>query len=273
MTDKPAVKIEIDAAAKGKWKTLGGSDHDQWNERLSNLVTWALPINQKNTEAVSRAGSATFAGVVDMSPADPIEGMLMSHLVVVNEAALNMYRLAWLNNAEYFKASTRYLQLADKATRTLVMLTEQLGRHRNKGQQQIVVKHVTVNADQAVVTDTVVTGKPAGNAEPSPALLAKASAEAMPRARRDKENLSRWGVSKRNEHQPHAKGTRGSPMRRQVKADRKAMSCACGARLLRLPDAWRTRWRTGRQAKRELPGTAPTRRKQLSFGSSYKSLR
>ena len=180
MTEKPTVKIEIDAVSKGEWKALGGGNRDQWNERLS--ISWhgALPINQKNTEAVSRAGSAAAAGVVDMNPADPIEGMLMSHLVVVNEAALNMYRHAWLNNAEYFEASTRYLQLADKATRTLVMLTERLDQHRGRGQQQIVVKHVTVNADQAVVTDTVVTGKPAGNAEPSLALLAKAAEKAMP---------------------------------------------------------------------------------------------
>ena len=35
------------------------------------------------------------------------------------------------------------------------------------------------------------------------------------------------------------------------------MSCACGARLLRLPDAWRTWWRTGGQAKRELPARRP----------------
>ena len=114
MTEKPTAKIEIDAVSKGEWKALGGGNRDQWNGRLSNLVTWALPINQKNTEAVPRAGSAAAAGVVDMSPADPIEGMLMSHLVVVNEAALNMYRLAWLNNAEYFEASTRYLQLATR---------------------------------------------------------------------------------------------------------------------------------------------------------------
>ena len=181
MTEKLTAKIEIDAVSKGEWKALGGGNRDQWNERLSNLVTWALPINQKNTVAVSRAGSAAAAGVVDMNPADPIEGMLMSHLVVVNEAALNMYRHAWLNNAEYFEASTRYLQLADKATRTLVMLTERLDQHRGRGQQQIVVKHVTVNADQAVVADTVVTGKPAGNAEPSPSLLANAAEKAMPR--------------------------------------------------------------------------------------------
>jgi hypothetical protein len=39
------------------------------------------------------------------------------------------------------------------------MLTERLNHHRGRGQQQIVVKHVTVNADQAVVTDTIVTRK------------------------------------------------------------------------------------------------------------------
>jgi hypothetical protein len=180
MTEKPTVKIEIDAAPRGQWKALGGSDRDQWNDRLSTLVTRALPVNPENVEAVSHVGSAVAAGMVDMKPADPIEGMLMSHLVVVNEAALNMYRLAWLNNAEYFEASTRYLQLADKATRTLAMLTERLDQHRGRGQQQIVVKHVTVNADQAVVTDTVVTGKPAGNTAPSPALLKDAAEKPMP---------------------------------------------------------------------------------------------
>ena len=39
------------------------------------------------------------------------------------------------------------------------MLTERLDQHRGRGQQQIVVKHVTVNADQAMVADNIVTGK------------------------------------------------------------------------------------------------------------------
>ena len=69
----------------------------------------------------------------------------------------------------------------DKATRTVAMLTERLDQHRGRGQQQIIVKHVTVNADQAVVTDTVVTGKPAGNAVSSPhLLLADAPKNPMP---------------------------------------------------------------------------------------------
>ncbi len=40
-----------------------------------------------------------------------------------------------------------------------MMLTERLDHHRNQGKQQIVVQHTTtVNADQAVITDSLVTG-------------------------------------------------------------------------------------------------------------------
>ena len=69
INEKPTVKIEIDAAPKGKWKAIGGSDRDKWNDRLLTLVTRALPVNQKNAETVSHAGSAVMAGVVDLGPA------------------------------------------------------------------------------------------------------------------------------------------------------------------------------------------------------------
>jgi hypothetical protein len=161
-----------------EWKALGGSDRDQWNERLSDLVIGALPVNQTNAEVVSHAGSAVAAGIVDMKPADPIEGMLISQLAVANEAALKLYQLAWLNSG-HFEAHTKYLQLADKATRTVALLTERLDQHRGRGQQQIVVKHVTVNADKALVTDTVVTGKPAVAAS-SAAVLTDATEKPMP---------------------------------------------------------------------------------------------
>ena len=141
ITEKPAVKIEIHAAPKGEWKVLGGSDRDQWNERLSDLVIGALPVNQNNAKAVSHAGSAVAAGIVDMKPADPIEGMLISQLVVANEAALSMYQPSLgCCPDDYFEAHTKYLQLADKASRTVAMLTERLDHHRNQGKQQIVVQ-------------------------------------------------------------------------------------------------------------------------------------
>ena len=51
------------------------------------------------------------------------------------------------------EARCRYLQMAGKAQRTLALLTERLDRHRGAGQQSITVKHVTVNADNAIVGD------------------------------------------------------------------------------------------------------------------------
>jgi hypothetical protein len=90
-----------------------------------------------------------------------------------------MYRRAWQQPSEYFEARTKYLALADKASRTVALLSERIDQHRTRGKQQIIVKHVTVNADQAMVADHVVTGKPASDAA-APALLADAIEKPMP---------------------------------------------------------------------------------------------
>jgi len=137
---------------------------DDWNMRLSNLVAAALQIQQSSNEAVIFASGAICQATMDIAPADPIEGILIAQLMVANEAALSMYRKGWSQPPEYFQARTKYLQLADKAARTVLMLTERLDQHRGRGQQQIAVKHVTVNADQALVTDSVVTGTSSAHA-------------------------------------------------------------------------------------------------------------
>jgi hypothetical protein len=68
MTKKPDVEIKIERAPESQWKALGGDDRHQWNKRLLELVTKALPINQEKTEAISHVGFAVMAGVVDMKP-------------------------------------------------------------------------------------------------------------------------------------------------------------------------------------------------------------
>jgi hypothetical protein len=151
-------KIEIEGAPKGEWKALGGSDHDKWNKRLSLLVLSALPINLSNEKMVSDVGSAVASGRMDMKPVDPIEGVLIAQIVAANEAALEFYRRGWTNTAAgYFDAGTKYLQLADKSSRTVALLTESLDQHRGRGQNQITLKHVSVYSDQEVVTDHILT--------------------------------------------------------------------------------------------------------------------
>jgi hypothetical protein len=115
---------------------------------------------------MTQATVAVASGMFDMKPTDPIEGILISQIIAANQSSLSMYQLAWAQPPECFEARTKYLALADKASRTVMMLTERLDQHRGRGQQQITVKHVTVNADQAVVTDQIVTGKTEGISPP-----------------------------------------------------------------------------------------------------------
>jgi hypothetical protein len=121
--------------------------------------------------------------MIDIAPADPIEGILIAQLMAANEAALCMYRKGWDQPPEYFEARAKYLQLADKAARTVMMLTERLDHHRGRGQQQITVKHITTNnvtADQAIIADGITTRSGPGNVASSPALLEASSIVPMP---------------------------------------------------------------------------------------------
>ena len=138
----------------GSAKDIGGAESEKWNFRQMRLMLSALPgVNAGDKKNAGEVGSAVVSGLMDLKPNDPIEGMLISQIVVAHEAALDMYRRAWSQPAEYFEARCRYLQMADKAQRTVAMLTERLDRHRGAGQQHITVKHVTVNADNAIVGD------------------------------------------------------------------------------------------------------------------------
>src|SRR5262249_27450342 len=154
------LQIAIDPNPKGQRKCVGGAEHDQWNDWLARITAAALPVNQNDDAVATEATAAVFAGMIDLKPADPIEGIIISQLIAAHQASLAMYRRAWALPPEHLEARMKYLTQADKAARTAMMLTEWIDHHRNQGKQQIVVQHTTtVNADQAVITDSVVTGK------------------------------------------------------------------------------------------------------------------
>ena len=106
----------------------------------------------------------TFNGIHSLKPADAIEMALSAQIVTANDAALELYRRAWLPN-QTLEVRAKYLALADKAARTVAALSDALHRRRGGGQQQIIVKHVTVTAEQAVVADQIVTGRSGGGDE------------------------------------------------------------------------------------------------------------
>jgi hypothetical protein len=147
-------------------KALGGGDCDQWNSRISCRLFAAMPgINLDNA---TEAGRAIATGLLDINSTDPIEGMLAAQIIAAHEASMHLRQLAWLPE-QSFEAATKFLELAEKAARTVGILSERLDQHRGRSQQQIIVKHVTVNADQALVADTITAdrGRYRGSARPT----------------------------------------------------------------------------------------------------------
>ena len=137
-------------------KALGGGDYDQWNKRISCRLFAAMPgINMDNG---TEAGRAIATGLLDINSTDPIEGMLAAQIIAAHEASMHLRQLAWVPE-QGFEAATKFLELAEKAARTVGILSERLDQHRGRSQQQIIVKHVTVNADQALVADTITAGR------------------------------------------------------------------------------------------------------------------
>jgi hypothetical protein len=136
-------------------KALGGGDCGQWNSRITELLFMAMPgINKENAQ---EAGQAILSGLLDINSTDPTEGMLAAQIIAAHEASMRLRQLAW-HPEQSLEAMTKFLELAEKAARTVGVLTERLDQHRGRGQQQITVKHVTVNADQALVADNITTG-------------------------------------------------------------------------------------------------------------------
>lgn len=171
-TDTISVKLNLDG--RGEFRNLGGSNHDTWNRWLADTVLAAMPFDaSKDRDTFLRCATAIASSTVDMKPGDPVEAVLIGQMLVANQAALSMYQRAWAQPSEYFQARTKYLSLADKAARTVAILCERLSQHRGKGQQQIIVKHVTVNAEQAVVADHVTAGSGHQSSEVLPAPAAK----------------------------------------------------------------------------------------------------
>jgi hypothetical protein len=66
--------IAIDPDPKGNLRSLGGADHDDWNVWLALTTSLALPIDQTDETAATKATTAVYSAMIDLKPADPLEG-------------------------------------------------------------------------------------------------------------------------------------------------------------------------------------------------------
>ena len=196
---KPVAQVE--PVPKLRHKAFGGGDNDSWNCGVANRMAGALPAF--HSPDFAEAARACLQGLRGVKPNDPIEGMLASQIIAAHEAAMHLRKLAW-HPDQSFVVQTRYLELAEKAARTMAMLTERLDQHRSRGQQQITVKHVNVNADQALVAGSITTSESQKSSPTRPAgkLLTTGGQRAMEVL---EGNVVGMGVRRKYDHRPHAK--------------------------------------------------------------------
>jgi hypothetical protein len=96
--------------------------------------------------------------VKGIEPRDQVEAMLAAQMAATHNAIMTFARR--LNHVENIPQQDSAERAFNKLARTFASQMEALKRYRSEGQQKILVQHTTtVNADQAVITNRVVTGK------------------------------------------------------------------------------------------------------------------
>jgi hypothetical protein len=155
MTDKNALSDTVRSEGRNEPENSGGNSPSDYDKNVMASAALANPSSSEEAAAV------TLQGMLSLKPADAIETALSAQVLTANDTALELYRRAWKPDLS-FEVRAKYLGLADKAARTVAILSDALYRRQGGGQQQIVVKHISVTADQAIVADKIVTGRDGG---------------------------------------------------------------------------------------------------------------
>src|ERR1700731_4160197 len=146
-----AVTIKDPARSKGTLKRVGGSQSDDWNNRVINDTLQVLWIKNSDQKEYDQQMTAALSGLIGIAPQDELEGMMAAQLIASHSAAMECYRRAMIGE-QTFEGRRENLAQANKLSRTYAALLEALNRHRGKGQQKVTVEHVHVHAGgQAVV--------------------------------------------------------------------------------------------------------------------------
>lgn len=149
MTETTTVQIkgnvlEIDPAQLQK--KFGSENFDF----VRGLLTQLINVGSQGPNVDDKKTAFVSAIVAGVEPKDQIEAMLAAQMAAVHNATMTFARrLAHVENIKQQDSASRaFTQLA----RTFTAQVEALKRYRTGGQQQVTVKHVTVNdGGQAIV--------------------------------------------------------------------------------------------------------------------------
>lgn len=141
----------------GKYRLIGGSRHDDFNQVVANQAINALWLANSDEAEREQQYQAAVSALIGIKPRDKLEGMLAAQMIAVHSAAMECYRRAMLKE-QSFEGRQASLNQANKLSRTYSTLLEALDKHRGKGQQVVRVEHVTVQAGGQAIVGAVTPG-------------------------------------------------------------------------------------------------------------------
>ena len=123
---------------------------------LSALLHQVVDLTQKDGKPDEYAINQMLAQIAAVEPRDGIEAMLATQMAVVHRAMLKSARS--LRGSDTIPQQDSSGNLVTKLARTFANQVEALKRYRSKGEQKVVVEHVTVNEGGQAIVGTVDTG-------------------------------------------------------------------------------------------------------------------
>jgi hypothetical protein len=131
-------------------QAIGSDSFDFLHGFLAQLTN----VGSQGREPDERGMNFMLSIVKGVEPKDQVEAMLASQMAAVHMATMTFARrLAHVDNIAQQDSAERAF---NKLARTFATQIEALKRYRTGGEQKVTVRHVTVNADQAVVAETVI---------------------------------------------------------------------------------------------------------------------
>src|SRR6478735_2284016 len=199
---KPGIVLAIHRPEdlKGKYKEMGGSMSDDWNNAITGQVINTLWTKHRDDDEANKLRTAAVEALIGIKPKDEIEGMIGAQLVACHIASMECYRRAMLPDVPFDQRHGN-LNSANKLSRTYSTLVETLNRHRGKGQQKMTVEHVHVyEGGQAIVGNVESRGggfAPKSKEQPLAKQITHAPGQPMPSPDTSREPVSVAGDEER----------------------------------------------------------------------------
>ena len=113
----------------------------------TNIINQVIRICSsgiEDSELITNKANASMAAILEIDPQDSTELMLATQMVTVHNLTMEMSRRALLS--EQTEDGVNFcINRTTKLMRTYMAQMEALNKYRNKGKQQITVKHQHVN--------------------------------------------------------------------------------------------------------------------------------